>query len=326
MNTPSVWMGLCALIFGSFPASASTGWSDFEPSFSTNPCPDGALACTLRSGPVEPGLTVDSSGFPMPSGDRISFHTLQPSAVFSPFVVPQYERESVRVAASTPPPPPASSLPRERKIKPRSDKPERKVAEVKPSSVCEELTALEPAALLGKLVDAQIECLEGRFASTEVQTDRDRVSRVLMANAWGRGDQPGWRRLAKRHLLEVSRADPDLCFKYSRVLSKASQPEGVIYWSDVAMENRHIWTPPTYGNRVNELHRLRTKAAYDLWREAEAAAAEGGASREAADLARGQAKVSARAWLQFAAASNHDSTTALRTCISAGGTREYCGV
>ena len=68
------------------------------------------------------------------------------------------------------------------------------------SADCSELVKLEPMAMLGKLSDAQTQCLEASLAAAPKMTDKDKISRVLMVNAYSKGDPKTWASLVKRHL------------------------------------------------------------------------------------------------------------------------------
>ena len=48
---------------------------------------------------------------------------------------------------------------------------------------CGDLVALEPAAMMGKLKDGEIRCLDEQLRDAEKQTVKDKISRVLMADA-----------------------------------------------------------------------------------------------------------------------------------------------
>ena len=74
-------------------------------------------------------------------------------------------------------------------------------------------------------------------------------------------DNGEWARLMRRHLEEIDRSDPDMCFKYALHLSKnrgTSSAYGVIRWSESALERKSRWSGPTYTRRVYDLHKLRS--------------------------------------------------------------------
>src|SRR5262249_11235790 len=49
---------------------------------------------------------------------------------------------------------------------------------------CGDLKKMEPAAMMGKLSDGEIRCLDKTLHEADRQTVKDKVSRVLMADAW----------------------------------------------------------------------------------------------------------------------------------------------
>lgn len=193
---------------------------------------------------------------------------------------------------------------------------------------CDNLTKLEPPAMLGKLSDGQIACLEGSYAAASKPTDRDKISRILMANAYSKGDIKGWEKLIKRHLEEIDQSDPDLCYKYAVHLSKggAARATGVIRWANVALDNRTIWTGDTYVSRVSGLYKLRAAAAQSLWKAAEDehAKAPTDDTKKKVDDARSQTKVFAREWYEYLKQAGKDTTVAQQLCVSAAGTADYC--
>jgi hypothetical protein len=210
------------------------------------------------------------------------------------------------------------------------------VAEVDPgeapppvaSGDCSELVKLEPMAMLGKLNDSQTACLEASLAAAPKMTDKDKISRVLMVNAYSKGDPKTWASLVKRHLDEINQSDPDLCYRYALHLSKkgASRSPGVIRWANVALENRTRWTGDTYVNRVNSLYKIKAAASQKLWKKAadDHAAAPTGDSQGMVDKYRNDTKVNAREWYEYAKQSGKDSTVPLQLCVSAAGTADYC--
>ena len=122
---------------------------------------------------------------------------------------------------------------------------------------------VEMRAMVGKLDDETLTCLEKRYKGSKLSTTKDKISRVLIANAFGRGDLSAWEGLVARHLREVSQGDPDMCFKYATHLHKhmPNRASEVIYWSDRALENRHVWTGNTHVTRTYSLHKMRSNAA-----------------------------------------------------------------
>jgi len=197
-----------------------------------------------------------------------------------------------------------------------------------PTDTCENLVALEPAAMLGKLDNGKVACLEQRLATAAKQTDKEKLSLILQANAYASKDVRGWEKLVKRHLDEIDQSNPDLCYKYARHLSKKgpSRAHGVIRWSDVALENRSRWTGDTYKSRVYALYKLKASASQRLWEAAsgEHAAAPSDETKKKVDEYRDNTKVYSREWLEYAKVAGKDITVPLQLCTSAAGTKDYC--
>jgi hypothetical protein len=183
--------------------------------------------------------------------------------------------------------------------------------------------------MLGALTPGQVSCLNARLGTESLQTTKDKVSRVLIQNAEAKGDKAEWSRLMKNHLENIDRSDPDMCFKYALDLSRGGvgRAQGVIRWSDVALENKAKWSGDTYKKRVFQLYKLRAEAANKLWEDAENdfMTKEHTDENEAkAQKFRGQAKDFAREWLDYAKASEQDTKTAMALCVSASGNRAFC--
>lgn len=193
---------------------------------------------------------------------------------------------------------------------------------------CSNLKRLEPMAMLGRLSDGQKKCLETELGAAARQTDKDKLSRVLMTDAWASNDRKQWEKLVKRHLDEIDRSDPDLCYKYAVHLSRkgAGSANAVIRWADVALENKTVWTGDTYTNRVFALLRLRAAAAQALWQAAENAFKNDAtdANRSNRDNSRNRTKVLSREWYEYAKSAGKPADQARALCMAAAGTEDYC--
>ena len=191
---------------------------------------------------------------------------------------------------------------------------------------CDDLVKLEPPAMLGKLGDGQVACLEASYAAAARQTEKDKVSRLLMVNSYSKGDTKNWEKLVKRHLEEVDQSDPDICYRYAIYLNKKRMANGAIRWADVALENKTLWTGDTYTSRVYSLHKIKAASAQQLWKKAEEKNAASPSDESKADVekTRGNTKVFAREWYDYAKSAGKDTTKALQLCVSAAGTRDYC--
>ena len=118
---------------------------------------------------------------------------------------------------------------------------------------CDDLVPLQAPAMVGQLGVGRRACLEQRLSGAGSQTDKDKISRVLIIDAEYRGDRADWERLVKRHLNEISRSDPDLCLSYAHYLSSTKRYTSVIKWSEYALENKQKWSGNAYVKKVNSL-------------------------------------------------------------------------
>ena len=196
------------------------------------------------------------------------------------------------------------------------------------SDDCDDLIGMEPDALMGIFSPGRIACVEQRILDARSQTEKDKLSRLLLADAQAKGDLVEWERLMRRHLTDIDRSDPDMCLLLAIHLSKKGIEHGeeVIAWSDRALENKHLWTGNTYMKRLDTLYKLRAEAAAELWRDAEQnLIAEPTKQNDALTLKwRGKTKDYAREWLDYATASKQDTERALSLCVSAAGTYDAC--
>lgn len=193
---------------------------------------------------------------------------------------------------------------------------------------CGDLQRLEPNALMGRLKDAEIRCLDKMFRETDKQTVKKKVSLVLIKDAWAKQDMHRWEGVMRRHLEEVDRSDPGVCYHFARHLSKKGPDymDEAIKWADIALENRSAWVGDEHVERVYQLLKMKAVAAHREWTWL--------AERYAADpseeldrqqgKARNNTKVLAREWLDFARTAGRDEKAAFNLCTSAAGTEGYC--
>ena len=193
---------------------------------------------------------------------------------------------------------------------------------------CADLVTIEQPAILGTITPGQATCLENRLKTERLQTTRSQISRLLLVNAEAAGDIVSWEALMMRHLEEIDRSDPDMCFRYAIHLFRAdidSQEES-IKWSDYALENKQHWEGDAFVKKVSGLYKLRAESAAKLWRHAEGLYSKA-ATGEHSDMAleyRGQAKDFAREWLDYARASGIPTERAFNMCVAAAGTADFC--
>ncbi len=307
-------------------------WPDFQAAFPPFPCPDGWSGCIVDEARLGRGSE------PLPTDLRVGWFDLTPTPVFSPFSgLSTYPDEPPeQVASAGEPEPEAAPEPAAPKTVARTSarrRPRARPAPPPPPALpaCTDLVALEGAALNGQLEPQTIECLEQRVENDPKQTSRRHASHLLMADAEGRGDFARWERLALRHLGGIDRSNPALCYKLALYLEQQgpSRAAEVIGWSELAMENaRRDWRDEQYTDRVYALHRLRSKAANDLWLVTEQRQVDDPSpqTRNAVEKYRGQAKNYAREWYQYARRVGKDTTHPRELCLSAAGTSEFCEV
>jgi hypothetical protein len=193
---------------------------------------------------------------------------------------------------------------------------------------CSDLLAIEPFALMGRLGGELRQCLEERIGTVELQTEKKDISRVLMVDADARRDSVEMLRLMGRHLEDIDRSDPDLCFTYALSLSRLElgRAEEAIRWADYALENKQEWRRETYESRVYNLFRLKTETANKLWVHYNSAYVvdRDAATSEVSELWRNNTKQFAREWLDYAFASQQETSIARTLCITAAGTTDFC--
>lgn len=193
---------------------------------------------------------------------------------------------------------------------------------------CSDLRRLEPRSLMGRLTQEQILCLELRLRREERMTAKNKTSRVLMADAWTKGDIDRWEAAVRRHLDEIDRSDADLAYIFARHLAE-KPPEHIpeaIRWSNVALGNSTQWVGERRVNRMYALHRINAVAAQQLWLAAEDDALDD-PSRDniaKANFWRNQTKSLSREWLSFSTEAGQDPAASLDLCMSAAGTTDYC--
>ena len=193
-----------------------------------------------------------------------------------------------------------------------------------------QLRTLEPYATKGALEDDQKACLEDSYASAELQTTKDKISRVLLVNAYAYNTST-WAKLVSRHLDEVDRSDPDIAYLYAFYLynNDKADSEEVIRWTNVALERRDTWSGDVYVSRVYGLMRLRAVAATSVWELAEKERSDSGSTQEVLDRIddlRNRTKTYSREWVDFAKVSGRSVEEPLAICLSAATLAKACGV
>jgi hypothetical protein len=189
-----------------------------------------------------------------------------------------------------------------------------------------QLVHLEAQATRGALHKPDIDCLEASYTEASEMTVKDKISRVLLVNAYAY-DTEVWADLVQRHLDEVDRSDPNIAFLYAYFLHNrgVGSAEEVIQWTQVGLERKHDWTGEVYVSRVYSLMKLRAIAAGMVWEDAEKTySAGGGKDKElqaAMEKQRNRTKTFAREWLDFATVAGRDVEEPRELCISAASER-----
>ncbi|MFK7926824.1 MAG: hypothetical protein AB8H79_01455 [Myxococcota bacterium] len=195
---------------------------------------------------------------------------------------------------------------------------------------CGDLISLEPKALLGRLSEDEVTCLERSLRHSGRQVERDKVSRVLVADAYAKGKMHRWEAAMRRHLTDIDRSDADLCYIFARHLARQGPDRSIetIRWTELALTNKGKWSGPLRRDRVYALMRLRAIAAQQRWYQAEKHYLQD-PSRTRQDLAikwRNRTKTMAREWLDYSLDDEVklDSALAFQICFSAAGTQDFC--
>ena len=194
------------------------------------------------------------------------------------------------------------------------------------SAELDRLRDLEPAAVKGALTDDEKACLEAGYSKASQQTAKNKISRVLLVNAYAYSTTY-WAQLMQRHLDEVDRSDPDLAYLwafYKFNTDAANQASDVVKWTEIALERRDVWTGDVYVSRVFGLMKLRAIASAAEWEAMEKARAAGKDNPEI-DEARNRTKTFAREWIDFAKVSGRDASDAINLCMSAATQAKACG-
>lgn len=193
------------------------------------------------------------------------------------------------------------------------------------------LEYVEPKAIRGALSDGEVTCLELGYLNARSQTDKSKISRVLLANAY-MSDTGEWARLVRRHLDEVEQSDPDIAYLYANYLFNRDDRDlkGVVRFSELAFENRQVWEGDVFTARSHHLLRLRSVALLRLWEDGErAAAGKAPNSKEKgeAEELRVRAHAAAREWLDFDRNPERDAPwfEAAQVCISTAN-ESACGL
>lgn len=113
------------------------------------------------------------------------------------------------------------------------------VAPALPHAACLDLAPLEKLAVKGELPAEATACLDARLAESAGKT-QSRISRVLMVDAYARGDMATWERRLLHHLTAIEATDPDLAHKFALHRSRAETLDG---WKGDPLVGRRARAP-----------------------------------------------------------------------------------
>ena len=102
---------------------------------------------------------------------------------------------------------------------------------------------MEAKAMMGEISDAEIACLESKIRLQRKQSERAKISRILINNANQKRDYETWESLMRRHLERFDRSDPDMTWAMTVYLyNKGKEHYGdAIKWAENTVENRQRW-------------------------------------------------------------------------------------
>lgn len=195
---------------------------------------------------------------------------------------------------------------------------------------CSDLIALEPKSLLGRLSEDEVSCLERSLRHSTRQVERDKISRVLVADAYAKEKMHRWEAAMRRHLTDIDRSDADLCYIFARYLARQGPDRSTetIRWTELALVNKGKWSGRLRTERVYALMRLRAIAAQQRWYQAEKHFLQdpSRARQKLAATWRNRTKTMAREWLDYSMDDevNMDPSLAFQICFSAAGTQDFC--
>ncbi len=192
---------------------------------------------------------------------------------------------------------------------------------------CGDPAALQGAARTGRLSADQRACVDGQLGSTSDRMAREALSRVLIDDAYARGQRGLWVQLVERHLREVDQKDPEICYQYGlHLYQRDHKYEIAIEWANMALEHEYRWSEETRPGKRYNAFSLRGKAARALMGEAEAQWSKyaGQENRMLLNAAQSKARLYAIEWTKLAKELSRDPVEAIEHCMATGWTREDC--
>ena len=191
---------------------------------------------------------------------------------------------------------------------------------------CQDREEMQAIAFKGALSDGQAGCIKSQIRLNRTQTERTKLSLILITNAQVGKDMKRWEKLVRLHLEQYDRSNPTLCLGFSSFLYQKGEDSfrEALKWANYANETRSNWQGgEDFKHKSNTLLKLRTELATNLWIQAEEVYRQERSPEheEEVMVMRGLAKECAREWLDYARAADllEDARKAFDMCVSAGG-------
>lgn len=195
--------------------------------------------------------------------------------------------------------------------------------------ICKDLLALEGLAMMGSFSKEQIACLEAQLRLERIQTQKSKISTILINNDFNAKNWDSWEARVRYHLRSIDRSQPDMSFAFAVFLKQKGSEyfKEALKWSDYTLETRTVWPDgDQFVVKSNRLFQLRAELAMELWIKAEANYAEERTAEldQLSQEARGKARDLAKEWLDYAQKTNRDSDRPFNMCMSATTDPNFC--
>jgi hypothetical protein len=181
---------------------------------------------------------------------------------------------------------------------------------------CANLRLLDLEARQGHLDEADIDCLVRKWdgASRVARAD---ISKVLMADAYAKGDVPEWERLVEQHVRQVDDHDPEVAWTWVNILAHyPDRASDLLLAVDAAEDVSARWPDNLRQLRLARVHELRTEASLRSWKTL-------GATDDGWEK---RTRKAAREWSLYLL--DHPSagspSRAVDVCVEAKGDFEWC--
>jgi len=195
--------------------------------------------------------------------------------------------------------------------------------------MCTDLQALEAEAMLGELSVEQIACIDAKLRLERVQTEKSKLSILMINNAVNANNWESWEHRMRHHLSSIDRSQPDMTFSFAIFLRKKGEEyfEEALGWTEYTLDTRSTWPEGAqFVKKSNKLYQFRAEISMALWVIAE----DRYTNERTAELdqlsqeARGLAKDFSREWLDYNRGANLDTKRAFNLCMSAAKDPNFC--